>query len=109
MARNRRKLTTREAIVKVLVDNGGTMTTKEVVEKALPLAKGLKTRTAPHTIYTTMLDESRRINGKVIQVKSGQYRARREDEFLTEAQVARKQKALAKKQAAEATTEAVAA
>jgi hypothetical protein len=80
MARTRKQRTTREAIVKVLTDNGGEMTTKQVVEKALPLATGLKSKTREHTVYTTMLAESKKPNGLVVQVKPGLYRLRKPEE-----------------------------
>lgn len=77
MAR-RKILTTREAIVKVLREHGGEMTTKEVVAAAIPLAKNLKSKTKAHTVYTTMLAESKKPEGLVEQVKPGLYRARPE-------------------------------
>jgi HB1, ASXL, restriction endonuclease HTH domain len=73
--------TTREAVIHVLVRNGGEMTTKEVVKKAIPLATGLKGKTKEHTIYTTMLSESKKPDGLIVQVKPGTYRAKTTEEI----------------------------
>ena len=67
----KKPMTTREAIIDVLKRNGGEMSTKEVVKKVLPKATNLKGKTASHTVYTTMLSESKKPDGKVVQVQAG--------------------------------------
>lgn len=69
----RKPMTAREALLDVLKRSKREMTVKEIVEKSIPKAPGLKSmKTAYNTVSGTLREEA--VKGTVVKVKTGVYR-----------------------------------
>lgn len=67
------KLSTRQAIEKVLTGKRGSMTVSEIAEAGIPLT-GLSGATPKQTFYSTLYAESKKATGIVQKVGRGQFK-----------------------------------
>ncbi len=67
-------MTTKEAVEKVLARRRKPMPVSEIIEKALPLATGLRGVTPKQTLYSVIYGETKKPNGLVVQTGKGEFR-----------------------------------